>query len=509
MSRVSKNILYNLVGQTLIVGLTFWGTRLVFRRLGDEVLGILYFAIATNNVLIQVLDLGISATVIREVSRHISTDREYVIQLARTSVLVYWLSYAFLGLLVWLSVPWIVDRWIILSKLNAASTVQALRLLALSLLLMLPRSLYSNLLRGVERMEFNNIIDAGSTALRQGGTILIVLRGGGLVEIANFYVVALALSILAYVLVAARFFPWRAFVPGFSGEVVRRNASFTSQMGAYSVLATVQMECDKVLVSRFMPVGLMGLYGVAQTMVTRVTMIPAAVIQAALPNLAALFHSRDRTGLTREYRRLQDLVCYSLVPAFAVIIFAARPLYTFLFNAQAAQILLLPTALLCLGFYMNGTLNVPTVFSVAVDRPDINLRQVAYAFFVGPVVTAVLIWKWGLTGAGLSIVVYYLYAYVYGGRRWASECIGMAPREFYLHLLKIFALALVTYGAAWLILELIGQTSIASLAAAYILASAVYFYAAYLAMGNELREGLIAWQGHMTSGVLRYISPNS
>jgi len=509
MSRVSKNIIYNLVGQALIVALTFWGTRLVFRQLGDEVLGILYFAIATNNVLIQVLDLGVSSTIIREVSRHISSDREYVIQLTRTSVLFYWLSYACLGLLLWLAVPWVVHQWINLSHLNPAPAVRALRLLALSLLLMLPRSLYSNLLRGVERMEFNNIIDAASTALRQGGTILIVLRGGGLVEIAYFYVVALIVSIGAYVLVAARFFPWRAFLPGFSGEVFRRNVSFTSQMGAYSVLATVQMECDKVLVSRFMPVGLMGFYGVAQTIVTRVIIIPSAVIQAAFPKFSTLFQNRDQKGLTREYRRLQDLVCYSLVPAFAAVIFAARPLYTFLFNAQAAQILLLPTALLCLGFYMNGTLNIPTVFSVAVDRPDINLKQVSYAFFFGPLVTAALIWKWGLTGAGLSIVIYYLFAYVYGGRRWASECIGIAPLDLYMHVLKIFVLALVTYGAAWLILVLRGETSIVSLVAAYTVASAVYLYSAYLAMGNELRQGLIAWRAQLTSGVLRYIGSNS
>ncbi|HXX15498.1 MAG TPA: oligosaccharide flippase family protein [Candidatus Eremiobacteraceae bacterium] len=509
MSKVSKNILYNLVGQTLIVALTFWGTRLVFRQLGDEVLGILYFAIATNNVLVQVLDLGISSTLIREVSRHIATDREYVIQLTRTSVLFYWFSYAGLGLVVWFTVPWVVHRWITLRTLDPTVAVHALRLLALSLLLMLPRSLYSNLLRGVERMEFNNIIDAGSTALRQGGTILIVTRGGGLVEIGYCYLVALVLSILAYLFIAVRFFPWRAFFPGFSREAVRRNVSFTSQMGAYSVLATIQMECDKVLVSRFMPVGLMGFYGVAQTMVTRVTMIPAAVIQAAFPNLSALFQSRDRTGLTREYRRLQDLVCYSLVPAFAAVIFAARPLYTFLFNAQSAQTLLLPTSLLCLGFYMNGTLNVPAILSVAVDRPDISLRQLLYAFLFVPLVTGVLIWKWGLTGASLSFVLYYLYAYSYGGRRWASECIGMAPRDWYMHVLKIFALALLTYGAAWLILVLMGQTSITALAAAYALASAVYLYAAYLAMGNELREGLIGWQGRMTGRVLRYTSPNS
>lgn len=78
-----------------------------------------------------------------------------------------------------------------------------------------------------------------------------------------------------------------------------------------------------------------------------------------------------------------------------------------------------------------------------------------------------------------------------------------------MHVLKIFALALVTYGAAWLILELTGETSIASLAAAHVLASVVYIYAAYVAMGNGLRQGLPAWRAQVTGGVLRYIGSNS
>ena len=508
MSRLTKNIIFNLTGQVLLVGLGFFATRDVFRQLGDDALGLLFFAIATNAVLTTVIDLGVSATVVREVARHLDTDREYLVRLMRTCTLFYWCSYALLAMLVWSAAPWLVSRWLTLKTLDAVVAARVLRILALGLLLMLPRSLYSNLVRGVERMEFNNLIDVVTTALQQAGIILIVIRGRGLVEISYWYLACYLLSIVAYVAIATRFLPGRAFLPGYSRNVVRQNVSFTSHVAAYTVLAAVQMESDKAVMSKLLPIGLLGFYGVAQTMVARVTRITSAVTLAAFPSLSALFHGRDQSGLMREYRRLQDLVCYGLVPVFAAVVFAARPLFRFLLDAHAAHILLLPTALLCPGWYMNATLNIPAILAVAVGRPDIGARQNFYALFVVLPITVGLIWKWQLVGAGLSFVFYHVFAYSYGARRIASECLGMAPRDWYLHVLQILALVSITYGAAWSVLSLAGLNSIASFAVAYILASTGYLYAAYLAVGQELREGFIGLRGRVVGGVLRYVNSN-
>lgn len=506
MSRVSKNILFNLIGQVLIVALGFWGTRLVFRQLGDEALGILYFAIAIYAVLTPIIDLGISSTVVREVASHVDNDREYVVRLTRTSALLYWVSYALLGVAIWMATPWLVSHWISIRTMDVAVAVKALRVLALGLLLVLPRSLYSNLVRGVQRMEFNNLIDTSTIAFQQAGTILIVSHSGGLIEIADCYLASFLLSIVVYIVTAANFLPWRTFLPGFSADVIRQNSSFTSRMAAYSLLATIQLESDKVLVSRLVPVDLLGFYGVAQTVVVRLGRVTAAVTQAAFPNLSALFHSRNQAGLMREYRRLQDLVCYGMVPVFAALIFAARPMFTYLLNAQAAQILLLPTALLCLGWYMNGTLNIPSTVSLAVGRPDISVWQNVYALGVVNPVAVVLIWKWGLVGAGLSCVFYHLFAYSYGARRIASECLEMDPRDWYLHVLKILALASGTYGVAWLVFRLNSrsESSIILLTFAFGVASAAYLCGAYLSIGKELREGVEGWRSKMRGGVLRY-----
>jgi O-antigen/teichoic acid export membrane protein len=508
MSKLSRNIIFNLVGQALTVGLGFFATRDIFRQLGDDALGLLFFAITTNAVLATVIDFGVSATVVREVARHLDTDRAYLVRLMRTCTTFYWCVYALLAVIFWLSAPWLVSRWITLKTLDAVVAVRVLRLLALGLLLMLPRSLYSNVLRGVERMEFNNLIDTGAIALQQAGIILIVVHGLGLVRIADCYLACYLLSVLAYIVVATMFLPGRAFLPGFSRDVVQKNASFTSHVGAYTILSAIHMEFDKIVMSKLLPIGLLGFYGVAQSTVIRVTRVTAAVTSAALPAFSALFQARDRTALMREYRRLQDLVCYGLVPVFGAVIFAARPLFTYLLDAHTAQILLLPTSLLCLGWFMNTTLNIPAILAVAVARPDIGARQNFYALFVVLPVTVGLIWKWQLVGAGLSFVFYELYSYSYGARRIASECLAMAPRNWYLHVLKILALASITYGAAWSILMLAGLNSIALLAVAYILASAVYLYAAYLAVGQELREGFIGLRGRVAGGVLRYITPS-
>jgi O-antigen/teichoic acid export membrane protein len=503
MSRVSKNIIFNLIGQALIVGLGFVGTRLVFSRLGEESLGILYFALAIYAVITPLLDMGLSSTLIREVASHLNTDPQYVFRLSQTSTLFCWAGYLVLGAAIWLGTPWLVLHWISIKTLDATTAEHALRILALSLLLMLPRSLYSNLLRGVQRMEFNNFIDVGTIAVHQLGTVLVVMLGGGIVQIAYCYLATLLLSNVAYMVVAARFFPWRSLFPGFSRDVVRRNFSFTSHMAAFAVLGTIQMESDKALISKFLPIGLVGFYGVAQTLVARVSRVPGAVNQAAFPNFSARFGNDDHAGLMREYRRLQDLVCYGLVPIFAVIIFAARPLFTYLLSAQAAKLLFLPTVFLCFGWYMNGTLHVPFALSLAVGRPDINAKLNFYALFLVLPLTVGLIWKLGLVGAGVASVVYNLFAYIYAVRRWTSECMGTPPRDWYLHVLKILALGSATYGTAWFALALAAQDSVVPLVIGYILASVAFLYAGYQGLGPDLREGFDTWRAKLAEGVSR------
>src|SRR5579863_4369954 len=97
MSRVTKNIAYNGVGQGLSLVLSFVAVRLVFRRLGGDALGLIYFSLAFSAALTVAVQLGICESAVREVASHQGNRPEYIKNLISTSSLFYWTAYLVLG----------------------------------------------------------------------------------------------------------------------------------------------------------------------------------------------------------------------------------------------------------------------------------------------------------------------------------------------------------------------------------------------------------------------------
>ncbi len=488
MSRLTRNIIYNLLGQGLLLLLGLVAVRFVFRRLGGDGLGIIYFALTLNAVLSPALDLGMGTTTVREVSAHMETEPAYIHDLLRTFSSFYWGGYLLVAAGVSWGAPLLVDRWIKLGTLDRTEAAHALSVLSIGALLALPRSFYASILRGKQRMEFNNLIDVVVSAAQQAGMILILALYGSLLRVVYWLAACFVLSMGAYLCVCARFFSWEALIPGFRWWAVRRNLGFATRAASISFLAMVHIQADKAIVSKLLPLGVFGYYSFASNAISRSTLATTAVSQAALPSLSALYKEGDQLGLMAQYRKLQDLLCFGTVPLFAIIPFAALPLFTYSLNAGAARALLAPALFLCVGFYLNGTLNTPYVFSLAVGKPEIVARLNLYALFLVLPVTFTLVYFFGLNGAGFSWVFYHLVGYAYVVPRVCSECLKLPASAWFLHVLKVFGWVVLTYGIAWGVIASLGAFTIAPLALAYLVASAGFLLAAYFSIGPELRE---------------------
>jgi len=491
MSKLSRNIIFNLIGQGSLLVLGFVAVRYIFRGLGEDALGIIYFALTASTVLSGMLEMGIGSSAVREISGYATSEPEYVAAFVRTGSLFFWGIYILLVLALFLGAPVIVTHWIKLKTLDSETAIHVLRVIGIASMVALPRTLYVGILRGLQRMEFNNLIDVAASGLQQFGTIAILLLGGGLLRVVNWYAICFFASILAYVLTCSRLLSWRALVPGFSRSVVKRNLSFASNMAAASFLGVAESQVDKAIVSKLMPIGMFGYYGIAYATVSKGTLITTAIAQAALPSLCEL-HGRGNTkALLSQYSKLQDLLCFVTVPIFAAIPFAALPVFTFMLNAEAARLLLLPTTFLCLGFYLNGTLHAPSLLSLAVGRPDITARFNLYALFIVPPAAVILVYFFGLNGAALSWVVYNLFSYVYAIPRICAECgLELSPVRLYAHVFRFLGPAAVIYGLAWIFCKTIGHSSISALAVGYTLASFVFVSGSFLLIGTDLRNTL-------------------
>jgi O-antigen/teichoic acid export membrane protein len=490
-SKLSKNIVYNLVGQGLALVFGFVAVRYVFKQLGEDALGIIYFTATMSAVLCTVLELGMCSTIVREVSTRLDDEPAYVRKLIRTASLICWSSYALLAAAVYRAAPFLVEKWIHSKTMDAATATRMVQVLGMAALVAMPRSFYVSLLRGLQRMEFINLIDVSTSALQQLGIIVILSFGGGLFAAVDWLALCFVLGLLAYMLVCAQFFSFRALLPGFFPAAARRNFGFAASMMAISLLSMVHMQADKLIVSKLLPIGVFGFYAVASGAVSRANLLSGAIAQAAFPVFSTLSQARDQTSFLAQYRPLQDLVCLATVPAYAAIVFAAGPLFTYLLNAEAARLLLLPVAFLCLGFYMNGTLQVPYVASLAVGKPQITARLNFYALFVILPSTTLLVFRFGIAGAGFSWVAYHLFAYAYAVPLICAECLGTSLAGWYAHVLRVAVLAAGTYGVAWAIVVSLDAQNLMALAMAYVGASLVYLGGAYALVGSELREACL------------------
>lgn len=493
MSRLSKNIIYNLVGQITVLVLGFISVKYIFKQLGEDALGIIYFAAIINGVLCAVLEMGVCATSVREISAHFKSEPQYVIDLIRTFSFFYWSAYVLLGLVIYFLAPVFVEKWINLKTMDATTAICVLRILGISSLLALPRSFYCSLSRGLQCMEFNNLIDVFTGAIQQFGIILILILGGNLFYVVCWFAACYGLGVLAYITLSGHFFSLRALVPGFSLNVVKRNLAFTSRMTFVSVTTAIQTQVDKLVISKILPIGMMGYYGVSYSTVSKAGLFVSSISQAAYPSFSDLFRAGDRAGSMYQYRKLQDLLCFGIVPILAAIPFVLLPLFSYMLNPEVAKLLLLPTTLICVGAYMNGTLTIPHVFSLAVGKPGIVARQCFYDLFISLPATVLLVYYLSLVGAGLSYIFLYAFHYVYALPRICSECLEISVWGWYSHVLRIFALAGLTYGATWGILWFLGFHTILYLSLAYVGASVAFLICTYFMIGNELREFLLQY----------------
>lgn len=483
--------MYNIAGQGIVMILSFVSVKYIFKQLGEDTLGIIYFTQTVNTMIQVVLEMGINSTTVREVSACHNSEPEYITNLIRTFSLFYWVGFIISGIAVFFLAPVFVEHWINLKTMDSETAIHVLRILGIAAVISLPGGLYSSLLIGLQRMGITNIIGVSTLAVQQFGTIMILANSDSLFHVVYWYAGCYYLRTFVCMLVDGRFFAIKSFIPRYFHEVIKRNLKYSSRMMAITITATIHTQSDRLIISKLLPIGDVGYYGVAYNVVSKSTLLTGSVSGATFPSFSALFRSGNINGLMSQYRKLHDLVCFGIVPLFGAVLFALVPLFSYLLNNDVAYTLLLPSALLSLGFYMNGTLNIPYFVSLAMGRPDICARQNMYALFVVLPVTIIFIYFLGLTGAGLSWVFYHIFAYAYGARRMCRECLEMSIWKWYLHILKVLVLTGLTYGIAWLVLSLIGSHSILSLSIAYVLATIAFLIISYFLIGDELRGSVL------------------
>ena len=491
MSRLKKNIIYNVFGRISLLILSFVAVKFIYSGLGEDALGLIYFVMTINTLLSFVLEMGITSTTTREVSAHFQNDSKYITHLIRTASLFYWLSFVLIGGAVYLLAPLLVEKWLILKTIDQELAVFTLRVLGITSFLALPKSLYASLFRGLQRMEFNNIIDVLSSALRQCGIIVILNQEYGLLEVVYWMSFTYVTEVIIYLGMVGKFFPFISFIPGYFHNVAKRNVNFASKMMLTTICGILHRQLDKLILSKLLPIGVLGTYSLAQRGVSIGELVSNAINSAAYPVFSSLQREDKHGEIMERYRKLQDLMCVANAVILGAIPFAMVPVLTIIFTKEVAQSLFVPVILMCSHSYLFCIKQVSGNIAVALGKPEIELRTLLYSLIFVIPFSVFAIRRFGLVGAPLGLLMLDIVYYVYAVPKYCKLCLKLPVIEWYVHAFKYISLIIIAYGPMLYAVISTEKFDLVFLIAGYFASTFVFILGSFFVVSGEFKGVIV------------------
>jgi len=488
LTALRRNVAANLVGRAWVMALGIAFIPVYLHFLGIEAYGLVGF-FATLQAVFGLLDLGLGATINRELARlSAGSDRRREQRtLLRTLEACYWGISSTAGLLVLLLAPAIAHHWVQAPTLSPLTIERAVRLMGLVLALQLPFAFYQAALMGLQRqVALNGILVATATA-RSVGTWIVLWKVSASVE--AFFICQTVVSLAQ--IAGTLLFVWLSIGGALTARPrwatlapIWRYAAATS---ANSVVGIALTQTDKVLLSRLLPLDQFGYYALAGTMASFVWAVVIPINQALFPRFAQLVELGDHVTLSGLYHRASQVMTVAVVPAAATVVLFAWPLLAlWTHSIRTADETAAIAALLIAGTAMNALVSVPSYLQSAAGWPSLMFYTNLIAAIV--LVPAILVAtpRYGAVGAAfvwfalntgyLLFNVPAMHRRLLPGELWRwyrADLAGPAAAAIVVAILGRAAMPAAALASRWLTAAWIGGVGLLALAAAVLMAGAL------------------------------------
>jgi O-antigen/teichoic acid export membrane protein len=368
LSVLKKNITANIGGSvwTGLMGLVFVPLYIYF--LGIEAYGLIGI-FATLLALFGLLDMGLSGTLNREMARLSVQDgkaRE-MRDLVRTLEIPYWAVGLLISVTVIVLSPFIAYHWVNAKNLSPKTVQTAIMIMGLAVAFQWPMSFYSGGLMGLQRQVLLNVINVVMATFRGLGAVLILWLVSPTVE--AFFSWQIVVSVVNIGLIV--FFLWRSLPhaaepPRFRRELLLNIWRFAAGMTGITVLVTILMQLDKIILSRMLSLEMFGYYTLAYVVAMTLYRLIGPVFSATYPRLTNLVALGATEELTLLYHKSAQLVSVLVLPAALVVaLFSKEILLLWSQSPRTAEHTHVLVSILIMGTAFNGLMHIPYALQLA------------------------------------------------------------------------------------------------------------------------------------------------
>lgn len=405
---LTVNVVANFLGRGWAGAISLVFVPVYVRFLGVDAYGLIGIY-ASLLALLSVLDLGLSATLSRELAR-LSTlpDTEQETRdLLRSMELVYWGVGLAIAVLIAGAAPAIANHWIRSTRLPPSTVRNAILIMGAVAALDWPSALYAGGLTGVQRQVLLNGIRGGSAILQAGGAALVLWLWSPTVT--AFFAWQVVIAVVQTTLLARGL--WSALprarrAAAFSVALLRKHWRFAAGMTGIALLSTILMQLDKVILSRFLTLESFGYYMLAFSVANALNMLVQPIYLAVFPRLSQLAAMDDASGAAALYHRTSQLVSVVIAPIAATLAFFSREtLVVWIRNVATADRTYPLLTVLVVGSALNAIMTIPYMLQVAHGWTRLSIAKNLIAVAAAVPLLVAMVDRYDAMGAAIVWVV--------------------------------------------------------------------------------------------------------
>jgi O-antigen/teichoic acid export membrane protein len=324
---LKKNIAANYLGRFWSFFSAFLFTPLYIHYLGIEGFAIISLALVISG-LMSILDAGLSATLSRELALK-NTSHSVKVNTFSTFEILYFTICSLVILIVFIFSHQIANDWLNLDKIDPLKVSNYLKIMGIGIAFELLSNFYSGGLMGLEQQVKANFYKIGWGIARNALVVIPLIYSPSL----ELFFIWQTVTTITYTLLIRRSLinELNTKIPLFrkptiDKEILKATWKFAGGILLISIVASVNTQMDKLVISKFLPINILGYYMLAASISLVIVSLVTPVSAAMLPRFTALFSERRIREVSLLFSKIFLIVSIVILSFGVNIIFFSKEL---------------------------------------------------------------------------------------------------------------------------------------------------------------------------------------
>jgi O-antigen/teichoic acid export membrane protein len=395
------NVVANFIGTIWIALLNIVFVPIYLTYLGIEAYGLIGVFLSIQ-VLIGLLDFGISPSVNRELARlsAMPDKSQDMRDLKRTLEIPNWVTATIIGLGLAALSPLLAAYWIQPKDLTLQAVTTALLIGSVNIAIQFSANFYIGGLLGLQKQLLMNVINVFCASLRCVGALVVLAYFSATIQAFLLWQGAVAcLQVVMFAITLNHSLPDSPKKGVFRRDLFGQVWKFAAGMTGVGVAALLLTQLDKVILSRMLTLENFGYYTLAGTIAgTVLSASIGGITHAVYPQFSRLVAVGNEQELSSYYHKSCQIVSVILIPTVAVLaIFSYEILFLWTKNAETSGYTSLLLTLISIGTGLNCLLWLPYFLQLAY-----GWTKLALYMNLGAIIVLIPVMIWGIYTYGAA-----------------------------------------------------------------------------------------------------------